>query len=137
MEPSAPPLEDIEGEESLLTSPRFLKKVIYSMGEDFQKLYQNKLEKKRGQEIRRMQEEKAARERYKADRDSELGLLGEILKYIWLTCFILQISTLLIRLPNNFFSYLSSAFLIPFSSYLTIYLFECFYNDIIYRYVIK
>lgn len=87
-------------EEALLRSPRFLKKI---MDKKFPKLYAEELEKKkkerirrkeikREQEMRRMQEEKLSRERYlkhiQEGRDAEMFLLGNILKYILLTCFL-------------------------------------------------
>lgn len=99
-------------EASLLNSPRFVKKVIDNMGNKFQKLYEEELdkkrqwrkmrkEKKREQENRRFEEEKLARERdlkrMKEDRDAEMTLLGTILKFLWLTCIFVNISVFLIR----------------------------------------
>ena len=138
-EPSAPMLEDLDSDEdmaSVLSSPRFLKKVIDNMDEKTQQLYETELKKKkeemmrrkeikREQEIRHMEEEKLCHEKYlqrmKNNRDAEMSLLGNILKYIWLMCFLVHISIFLIRNFSHYFEDYSFVTIILSESALSIH----------------
>ena len=121
-EPSAPMLEELDSDEdmaSVLSSPKFLKKVIDNMDEKTQKLYE------REQQMRHIQEEKLCREKHlqrmKDNRDAEMSLLGNILKYIWLICFLVHISIFLIRNFSHYFEDYSFISIISSESALSIH----------------
>jgi magnesium-transporting ATPase (P-type) len=121
MEPSAPPLNDLDDEttQALLSSPRFIKKLI-DTDERFQKLYEREWERKREerinekemkrqrerlreQEIARRQEESRIQSRLEArlQREREMSLLGIILKNVWLICIFTNFVVFIFRMFSS------------------------------------
>ena len=90
--PSAPQLEDLNNDEdvdSLLKSPRFLKKLIY-MNPETHKLYERELQNKKEERLRKIEE-------LEEIRSSPLSILAKILKYMWKTCLLLNFFVFLAR----------------------------------------